>query len=125
MAQGELSGIIQLGDKFVILKCDGRTEPVEVNPQEVRDILYQDLFEKKLRMAMNDKFAEIRSQARIDNYLAGTSQAPERVRSKADPEQEDAERHVPHGYGGPAGQWAGTGDARSRERQVSVRERRQ
>jgi len=23
----------------VILKCEGRTEPVEVNPQEVRDIL--------------------------------------------------------------------------------------
>jgi parvulin-like peptidyl-prolyl isomerase len=85
LAQGELSGIIQLGDKFVILKCEGRTEPVEVNPQEVRDILYQDLFEKKLRMAMNDKFTEIRSLARIDNYLAGTSQAPERVRSKADP----------------------------------------
>jgi parvulin-like peptidyl-prolyl isomerase len=85
LAEGELSGIIQLGDKFVVLKCEGRTEPVEVNPQEVRDILYQDLFEKKLRMAMNDKFAEIRSLARIDNYLAGTSQAPERVRSKADP----------------------------------------
>jgi parvulin-like peptidyl-prolyl isomerase len=85
LAPGELSGIIQLGDKFAILKCEGRTEPVEVNLQEVQDILYQDLFEKKLRMAMNDKFAEIRSQARIDNYLAGTSQAPERVRSKADP----------------------------------------
>ena len=33
---GELSGIIQLGDKFVILKCEGRTKPVEVNPQEVQ-----------------------------------------------------------------------------------------
>jgi parvulin-like peptidyl-prolyl isomerase len=85
LAEGELSGIVQLGDKFVILKCEGRTEPVEVNPQEVRDILYQDLFEKRLRMAMNDKFAEIRAKARIDNYLAGTSQAPERVRSKTDP----------------------------------------
>jgi parvulin-like peptidyl-prolyl isomerase len=77
---GELSGIIQLGDKFVILKCEGRTEPIDVNPQEVRDILYQDLYEKKLRIAMNDKFEEIRSQARIDNFLAGTSQAPERVK---------------------------------------------
>ena len=36
---GELSGIIQLGDKFVILKCEGRTQPVEVNPQEVQSIL--------------------------------------------------------------------------------------
>ena len=78
---GELSGIIQLGDRFVILKCEGRTEPVEVNPQEVHDILYQDIFEKKLRMAMSEKFDEIRSKARIDNYLANTSQSPDRVKA--------------------------------------------
>jgi parvulin-like peptidyl-prolyl isomerase len=79
----ELSGIIQLGERFVILKCEGRTQPVQVNPQEVQEILYQDIYEKKLRVAMNDKFEEIRSRARIDNYLAGTSQAPERVKDKA------------------------------------------
>ncbi len=77
---GELSGIIQLGDRFVILKCEGRTAPVEVNMQEVHDILYQDIFEKKLRMAMGEKFDEIRAKSRIDNFLAGTSQAPDRVR---------------------------------------------
>ncbi|MEX0612869.1 MAG: peptidylprolyl isomerase, partial [Pirellulales bacterium] len=77
---GELSGVIQLGDKFVILKCEGRTEPIDVNPQEVREVLYQDIYEKKLRMAMSEKFDEIRAQARIDNFLAGTSQAPERVK---------------------------------------------
>ena len=80
---GELSGIIQLGDKFVILKCEGRTEPVEVNPQEVREILHQDIFEKKLRMAMSEKFEEIRAKARIDNFLAGTSQSPDRVKPDA------------------------------------------
>jgi parvulin-like peptidyl-prolyl isomerase len=78
-----LSGIIQLGDKFVILKYEGRTQPVQVNQQEVQEILYQDIYEKKLRVAMNDKFEEIRSRARIDNYLAGTSQAPERVKDNA------------------------------------------
>lgn len=80
---GELSGIIQLGDRFVILKCDGLTKPVEVNPQEVHDILYQDIFEKKLRMAMSTKFDEIREKARIDNFLAGTSQSPDRVKPAA------------------------------------------
>jgi parvulin-like peptidyl-prolyl isomerase len=74
----ELSGIIQLADKFVILKCEGRTQPVEVNPKEVHDILYQDIFEKKLRMAMSEKFDDLKSKARIDNFLAGTSQSPER-----------------------------------------------
>jgi parvulin-like peptidyl-prolyl isomerase len=77
---GELSGIVQLGDKFVILKCEGRTEPVEVNPQEVKEILYQDIFEKKLRLVMSEKFEQLRAKARIDNFLAGTSQAPERVK---------------------------------------------
>jgi len=79
----ELSGIIQLGERFVILKCEGRTQPVKVNPQEVQEILYQDIYEKKLRLAMNEKFEEIRSHARIDNYLAGTSQSPDRVKDKA------------------------------------------
>jgi parvulin-like peptidyl-prolyl isomerase len=79
----ELSGIIQIGNQFVILKCEGRTEPVKVNPQEVQQILYEDIFEKKLRMAMSSKFEEIRSHARIDNYLAGTSQSPDRVKGES------------------------------------------
>jgi parvulin-like peptidyl-prolyl isomerase len=78
----ELSGIIQLGDKFVILKCEGRTQPVQVNPQEVHDILYQDIFEKKLRMAMGTKFDDIKENARIDNFLAGTSQSPDKKKAE-------------------------------------------
>jgi parvulin-like peptidyl-prolyl isomerase len=81
LKNGELSGIIQLADKFVILKCEGRTQPVEVNPKEVHDVLYQDIFEKKLRMAMSEKFDEIKTKARIDNFLAGTSQAPEKLKT--------------------------------------------
>jgi parvulin-like peptidyl-prolyl isomerase len=80
---GELSGIIQLGERFVILKCEGRTDPVDLKYEDVRDVLYQDIFEKKLRMAMATKFEEIREKARIDNFLAGTSQAPERVKPDA------------------------------------------
>jgi parvulin-like peptidyl-prolyl isomerase len=80
LAPNELSGIVQMGDKFVILKCEGRTDPIDVNPQEVRDILYQDILEKKLRMAMGEQFEKIRAQARIDNFLAGTSQSPDRVK---------------------------------------------
>jgi parvulin-like peptidyl-prolyl isomerase len=79
---GDLSGIIQLGDKFVILKCEGFTDPVVVKPEDVQDVLYQDIFEKKLRAAMNDKFEDLRSKARIDNFLAGTSQSPDRVKDE-------------------------------------------
>lgn len=72
----ELSGIIQVGDKFVILKCEGRTKAIEVTPQEAKKTLYTDLFEKKLRLAMAERYEQIQQSARIDNYLAGTSQAP-------------------------------------------------
>jgi parvulin-like peptidyl-prolyl isomerase len=80
LKEGELSGIIQLGDQFVILKCQGRTTPVEVKFEDVQQVLHEDIFEKKLRVAMNEKLEDIRSKARIDNFLAGTSQAPERVK---------------------------------------------
>ena len=76
LAEGELSGITQVGDKFVILKCEGRTEPLDINLAEVRELLQRDIFEKKLRIAMGEEFARVRSKSRIDNYLAGTSHAP-------------------------------------------------
>jgi parvulin-like peptidyl-prolyl isomerase len=73
---GQLSGIIQVGDKFVILRCEGRTERIDVDQTEVHDILFRDIYEKKLRVAMSEKFEQIRERSRIDNYLAGTSTAP-------------------------------------------------
>jgi parvulin-like peptidyl-prolyl isomerase len=79
---GELSGIIQLGSQFVILKCEGRTKPVEVNPQEVQAVLRDDIFEKKLRMAMSERFEALRETARIDNFLAGTSHSPDKVKDQ-------------------------------------------
>ena len=92
LAEGQLSGIVQVADKFVILRCEGRTERVEVDQNEVRDILYRDIFEKKLRLAMGQKFEEINSKARVDNYLAGTSHAPpEKAQGAAKPQvREDA-----------------------------------
>lgn len=89
---GELSGIVQMGDKFVVLKCEGRTKPVEVNPAAVRDVLHQDIYEKKLRVAMGERFEKIRSQSRIDNYLAGTSQAPPAKNAQAEPRRDTAVR---------------------------------
>ncbi|MGI9455546.1 MAG: peptidylprolyl isomerase [Aeoliella sp.] len=80
---GELSGIIQVGDKLVILKCEGRTDPKEIEIEAVQEILMQDIFEKKLRIAMGQKYEEIRASARVDNYLAGTSQSPAEPKERA------------------------------------------
>ncbi len=73
---GELSGVIQVGDKFVILRCEGYTDPAKVSFERVRDDIYEDLREKKLRMAMAERFEELEGAATVDNYLAGTSRAP-------------------------------------------------
>lgn len=72
---GELSGIVQVEDKFVIMLCEGLTQPVKVDFAEVRDELYTDLQEKKLRIAMADYFAQLKETAQIDNYVAGTTQS--------------------------------------------------
>ena len=73
---GELSGIIQIADRFMILLCEGYTKPVEVTFSEVRDELYRDIFEKKQRIEMARYFTHLRESASIDNFLAGTSQSP-------------------------------------------------
>jgi parvulin-like peptidyl-prolyl isomerase len=73
---GELSSIIAVGDKYVILYCEGYTDPQKVEMADVKDLLYEDIHEKKIRVAMADEFNRIRDSAQIDNYLAKTSQSP-------------------------------------------------
>jgi hypothetical protein len=78
LKQGELSGIIVAGDQYIILRCQGRTKPVAVDFAAVKGELQKDIAEKKLRQLMGSEFDRLRETAEIDNYLAGTSQAPNR-----------------------------------------------
>lgn len=80
---GDLSAIVQVEDKWIILFCEGRTKPTKVDFAEVREMILKDIHEKKLRLAMADEFERIQSEAQIDNYLAGTSQAGKRVQQAA------------------------------------------
>lgn len=76
---GELSGIIQIGDKFVILRCEEYTKPASgITFDMVRNDIYEDLREKKLRLATADYFENLQEQATIDNYLSGTCHEPTR-----------------------------------------------
>jgi parvulin-like peptidyl-prolyl isomerase len=75
---GELSGLIAVGDRFVILYCEGYTDPVKVEMAEVKDVLYDDIHQKKLHMAMAEEFNRLKDSAQIDNYLTGTSHVPTR-----------------------------------------------
>jgi parvulin-like peptidyl-prolyl isomerase len=73
---GELSGVIQVGDKFILLRCEGRTEQTDVNFADVRDDIYKDLYEKKLRLKMAECFDNLQDAATIRNYLTGASHTP-------------------------------------------------
>ncbi len=73
---GELSGVVQIADRFMVIFCEGFTEPAKVTFAEVRDELYDDIFEKKQRIEMARHFTHLRESATIDNFVAGTSQSP-------------------------------------------------
>jgi len=80
---GEISEVVQLDvDKYVILFCEGYTTPQKVEFAAVRDLISQDIYEKKLRKAMADCFQRLQDEAVISNYLAAVSQSP-KTRSEA------------------------------------------
>ena len=72
---GEISNVVQVGEQYVVLLCRGRTTPVITNPDDVKEHLHRDIFEKKLKLAMVSYFEKMNSEAQIDNFLEGTSQA--------------------------------------------------
>ena len=72
---GEVSGIVQLKDKWVILFCRGRTNRVVNDIEEVRADLHANILDKKTLIAMNEYFGLLRSSAQLDNFLTGTSQS--------------------------------------------------
>jgi parvulin-like peptidyl-prolyl isomerase len=75
---GELSGIVQVGDTYVILLCEGFTKPINTSLAEVKDLLYRDIHEKKMRLIMAKTFDDLKENAKVDNFLAGTSKLPKR-----------------------------------------------
>jgi len=77
LKENDISGIIQVGEQFVILYCLGFTEPTEVRFEEVRELIYEDIFEKKQRLAMAKFFGDLQDTATIDNYLTGTTRRPQ------------------------------------------------
>ena len=73
-----MSGVIQLGDKYIILFCEGYTKPEVVELAKVRDLIEEDVRGKKQRLAMSELFEQLQETASIDNFLGGKSQSPRR-----------------------------------------------
>ena len=78
LKKGEYSGVIQVGGTYVILLCEGRTEPVKTNFEEVKKFLFEDIHEKKMRIAMAETFKQMKDNAHVDNYLAGNIKLPKK-----------------------------------------------
>ena len=76
MQPGELSGVIQVGDKYVILLCEDFTKPVVVDFSEVRGLLHEDILERKYRIEMAKKFESIIKRARVANHLDPSRNRP-------------------------------------------------
>jgi parvulin-like peptidyl-prolyl isomerase len=76
---GELSAIINIGGKSIILRCLGRTQPEVTDFNLVRDELFKDIHEKKTRLAMVEQFDRLVEAAQIDNFVTGSSQIGKRV----------------------------------------------
>ena len=75
LKKGEISNVVQVNEQYVVLMCRGRTTPKITNPDDVKEHLHRDIFQKKLNIAMGDFFERMTAEAQIDNFLLGTSQA--------------------------------------------------
>jgi len=82
---GQLSGIVQVNDSYVILLSEGftETEKVTMTDPTVKRELFDDIHEKKERIAMAESFTHLKDAAQIDNFLAQTTQSPKRTVSAA------------------------------------------
>ena len=102
LQKGELSSIIQAGDKYIILLSEGFTEPTKITLAEVEDIIRADIHEKKMRIAMAAEFKRLKDGATIDNYLAGTTQRPKKAATNAQAHRAGTRAVMPAGHTSPA-----------------------
>lgn len=74
LRKGEVSPVINLGPRMVILKCEGHTDPIvkQMTP-EIRQELYNMIIEEKTQEAVANIFEQLKQQVRVDNYLKDTT----------------------------------------------------
>ena len=79
LKKDEISGVIEVGpSRYVVLKCEGRTEPVVTDIDEVKSVLYDELKESKIQADVAKIFEKLKRETIVDNYLTQTSNRPER-----------------------------------------------
>lgn len=75
---GEISGLIELAaGKYVILKSEGKTEPVVSKLDDVRDQLVDELKERKVQENIAKVFAKIKENTPVHNLLTNAMSGPD------------------------------------------------
>ena len=78
---GELSGIVAVDGQFIILRCLGRTKPVQIDFNRCEASCTSRTSRRRSSASqMTKEFDRLRKMAQIDNFLAGTSQSGKMLR---------------------------------------------
>ena len=101
LQKGELSSIVQAGDKYIVLLSEGYTEPTKISLEDVAEIIRADIHEKKMRLAMAAEFSRLKDIATVENFLAGTTQVP-KAASRATAARAAGRSVQPAGHAAPA-----------------------
>ena len=79
---GEVSAVVQVTEgEYVILKCEGRTEPVVTDIHDVWEDLMAAQKEELVQQAVAETFDGIKAKSEVINYLTGETIAPVRTAS--------------------------------------------
>jgi len=107
LKSGDLSGVIQLDDKYVILFCEGYTKPIDVDFASVKKDIIEDIRDKKERLAMNEYYEHMQESTTIDNFLdPAASHSPSKFPKdtvRGDASRQQAGPVVPTAYETPVG----------------------
>jgi len=69
MKEGEISPVIQAGNQFVILKCEGHLPARHVPLEQVKVGLIETIRQSKLRTVSDEIFSQLQEQAQVHNVL--------------------------------------------------------
>ena len=65
----QFSPVVQVGEQFVIVRCEGLTEPVVLKQEEVQEELLEEIRNDKEQKAVASVFEKIKAETRVDNFL--------------------------------------------------------
>lgn len=95
---GEISGVVQVGmNRYVILLCEGRTEPVVTELDRVKADLHAMLLEEETQKSVARVFEKLKTSAQVDNYITGTRTGGVQPASATAPGQAVAPGAAPSG----------------------------